>query len=144
MEQLFLGLEQSALGDAMRSWRWLYPIVNTLHIAGIGLLFGAIVSLDLRFLGVWKSVEASKLVRVLAPVAGFGFVLAIAAGGLLFTTDAHKYATMPLFQIKMFLLACGVLNAAYFVQKGATAGAALVSLTVWTGVLACGRFIGYL
>jgi len=128
----------------MRSWRWLYPIVNTVHITGIALLFGAIVSLDLRYLGVWKSVEASSLVRVLAPVAAVGFLLAVVAGGLLFTADARKYATMPLFQFKMFLLTCGILNAAYFAQKRATVWAALISLAVWTGVLICGRFIGYL
>lgn len=144
MEELFLGLEQSALGEAMRSWRWLYPIVNTVHIAGIALLFGTIVSLDLRYLGVWKSVETSGLVRVLVSVAVFGLVLAIAAGGLLFTTDARKYAALPLFQFKMFLITCGILNTVFFAQKRATVWAALISLAVWTGALICGRFIGYL
>ena len=144
MEYLFTGLEQSALGDAMRSWRWLYPIINTAHIAGIALLFGAIVSLDLRYLGFWKSVGADGLARVLVPVAVSGFVLALLAGGMLFTTDARKYAAMPLFQIKMALIGLGVLNAAYLARKRATAWVALISLATWTGALICGRFIGYL
>ncbi len=144
MDYLLLSLEQSALGDAMRGWRWLYPVVNTVHIVGIALLFGSMVSLDLRFLGVWKSVDSSNLVRVLAPVAVFGFVLAVMAGGLLFTTDARKYAAMPLFQFKMFLLVCGIVNAACFARTRATRRAALISLAVWTGALICGRFIGYL
>ena len=144
MEHLLVSLEQSALGDAMRSWRWLYPIVNTAHIAGIALLFGSIVSLDLRYLGLWKPVGADGLARVLVPVAVSGFVLALLAGGMLFTTDARKYAAMPLFQIKMALISLGVLNALYLARNRATAWAALISLAAWTGALICGRFIGYL
>lgn len=144
MEYLLANLEQSALGDAMRSWRWLYPIVNTVHIAGIALLFGAIVSLDLRYLGLWKSVDTDGLARVLVPVAMSGLVLALFAGGLLFTTDARKYAAMPLFQIKIALVCLGVLNAVYLARKRATLRAALISLATWTGALICGRFIGYL
>ncbi len=144
MEHLLLGMEQSALGDAMRSWRWLYPIVNTAHIAGIALLFGAIVPLDLRYLGVWKSVSADGLARVLVPVALCGLVLAVLAGGLLFTTDARKYAAMPLFQVKLVLVVLGALNALYLARNRATGRAALISLTAWTGALICGRFIGYL
>jgi len=144
VENLLLGLEQSALGDAMRSWRWLYPIINTAHIAGIALLFGSIVSLDLRYLGLWKSVGADGLARVLVPVALSGLILALLAGGLLFATDARKYAAMPLFQIKLVLISLGVLNALYLTRKRATRWAALISLTAWTGALICGRFIGYL
>ena len=144
MEHLFADLEQSALGDAMRTWRWLYPIVNTAHIAGIALLFGAIISLDLRYLGLWKSVGTDGLARVLVPVAMCGFVLAVLAGGMLFTTDARKYATMPLFQIKMALISLGVLNAMFLARNRATTWAALISLATWTGALICGRFIGYL
>src|SRR3546814_3617112 len=33
---------------ALRASRWVYPLVNTAHIAGIALLFGAIAPLDLR------------------------------------------------------------------------------------------------
>ncbi len=144
MEHLLADLEQSGLGTAMRSWRWLYPIVNTVHIAGIALLFGSVVSLDLRYLGCWKSVELNGLVRVLVPVAMVGFGLACTAGGLLFITDARKYAALPLFQFKMLLIALGVANALYAARKRATVRVALVSLATWTGALICGRFIGYL
>jgi len=144
VEHLLLDLEQSGLGTAMRTWRWLYPIVNTVHIAGIALLFGSVVSLDLRYLGLWKSVELTGLVRVLVPMALVGFGLACTAGGLLFMTDARKYAALPLFQIKMLLIALGVVNALYVARKRATVRVALISLAMWTGALICGRFIGYL
>ena len=44
-------LEASGLGQAMRQWLWLYPAVETVHLVGIGLLFGSIAVLDLRLLG---------------------------------------------------------------------------------------------
>ena len=143
MEALLAALEQSTIGDAMRSWRWLYPIVNVAHIFGISLLFGAVVTLDLRYLGVWRSVDRDILSRVLVPVALAGFVLAVLAGALLFTTDAQKYADMALFQVKLGLIAFAIANTVWLAQKRAAA-AALVSLVCWTGAIICGRFIGYL
>ena len=44
-------LEGSGLGQAMRQWLWLYPSVETMHLVGIGLLFGSIAVFDLRLLG---------------------------------------------------------------------------------------------
>ncbi len=144
MEPFLIAIEQSATGDAMRSWRWLYPIVNTAHIFGIALLFGALIPLHLVRLNVWKAVDAGTLSRVLVPTAVAGLVLAIIAGGLMFTTDARKYAALPLFQIKIGLICFGAANALLFARKRATRRAALISVVCWTGAIICGRFIGYI
>lgn len=42
---------------ALRASRWVYPLVNTGHILGLALLFGAIIPLDLRMLGFWRSIR---------------------------------------------------------------------------------------
>ena len=47
-ETLGAALEATALSQALRASIWLYPLVNTGHVVGIALLFGAIVPLDLR------------------------------------------------------------------------------------------------
>ena len=69
---------------ALRESYLVYPLVNTLHIVGIALLFGAIVPLDLRLAG-WRRDAAAVdgLSRLLLPVAIFGFLLAAGAGLLL-------------------------------------------------------------
>ena len=43
LEALATGLQASALSQALRGSVWLYPLVNTGHVLGIALLFGAIV-----------------------------------------------------------------------------------------------------
>ena len=69
LETLAAGLQASELSQTLRSSIWLYPLVNTGHVVGIALLFGAIVPLDLRLLGCWASVPLDHLARILIPVA---------------------------------------------------------------------------
>lgn len=143
MEALLLGVQQSELAQAMRQARWLYPAVNTAHIFGIALLFGSLVTLHLRSLGVLRGPDAVQLERLVTPVAATGFVLAAVSGAAMFTTDAVKYAGSSLFLTKMALIAAALLNVAWLKRKRAATPAALVSLSVWTAAIICGRLIGY-
>ena len=104
-------LQELPFAAALRNGRWSYAAVNGLHIVGIALLFGAIVPLDLRLIGFWRSVRIGTLGRVLTPVAVTGLVLAIAAGLLLFSIRAVQYAGTAVFQIKLTLILCAFLNA---------------------------------
>ena len=146
-------VEALPLVEALRLSSWAYPAVNTLHIVGIALLFGAIVPLDLRLAG-WRRKEASltPLSCVLLPVATFGFILAALAGLLLFVTDARAYAASPLFQAKLVLIALALCNAwllrrvdwqnpTLSSRRLALAGAA--SLFLWVGAITLGRLIAY-
>lgn len=148
-----VAVEASLLVEALRLSSWAYPAVNTLHIIGIALLFGAIVPLDLRLAG-WRREEASlaSLSSVLLPVAIFGFILAALAGLLLFVADARAYAASPLFQAKLVLIAAALGNAwllrrvdwqnpALSSRRLAFAGAA--SLLLWLGAITLGRLIAY-
>ena len=60
-------LEASGLGQAMRQWLWLYPTVETVHLVGIGLLFGSIAVFDLRLLGFSRSISVKQLSRHVLP-----------------------------------------------------------------------------
>jgi hypothetical protein len=143
VEALLLGVQQSELAQAMRQARWLYPAVNTAHIFGIALLFGSLVTLHLRSLGVLRGPDAVQFERLVTPVAATGFVLAAVSGAAMFTTDAVKYAGSSLFLTKMALIAAALLNVAWLKRKRAATPAALVSLSVWTAAIICGRLIGY-
>src|SRR5688572_1152053 len=92
-------IQELPLAAALRSGRWSYAAVNASHIVGIGLLLGAIVPLDLRLIGLWRSIPIRTLARVLVPVAAAGLVLAMVAGLLMFSTRAVEYAGTTVFQI---------------------------------------------
>ena len=153
-------LQQAEPVTALRASRWVYPLVNSAHIAGLSLLFGAIVPLDLRLLGAWPGVPLHHLARVLVPAAMAGLLLAAASGALLFSVSAATYAATPLFLVKLGLIAAAVANA-LLLRRSAdwilaqipevtadpsrrlkTAG--LLSLGLWLAVILCGRFLAYI
>ena len=109
-DDLWALLEQSRLAVTLRGSLWLYPIVNTAHLVGIALLVGAVAALDLRLLGAFRRAPLEPLARVLVPLAGFGLVLAVTAGVLLFLPKASDYAAHPLFRWKLVLIALALMN----------------------------------
>ena len=158
LETWATALHASGLSQALRASIWLYPLLNTAHLVGMALLFGAIAPLDLRLMGCWKSVPLHHLARAAVPVAVAGLLLAVGTGLLLFATRPLDYLHEPLFGLKMALLAAAVLNALLLrrsppwrllaVVEGAAwrpawALAGAVSVALWLGVITSGRLIGY-
>lgn len=151
-------LEASGLGRAMREWLWLYPGVEIVHIAGIGLLFGSIAVLDLRLLGFSRSIPARRLARHVLPWTVGSLLLIVPSGLMMFTAHASDFISSPVFLIKMGLILAAALNAALFhtlvfsrgdawdvaaAPPAAARVAAAVSLLLWIAVIACGRLLAY-
>ena len=158
LEALAQALQASAWSEALRASVWLYPLVNTLHVVGIALLFGAIAPLDLRLLGAFRRVPLAPLAATLVPVATAGLLLALVSGALMFATRPLDYVAEPLFGLKLVLLAAAVLNALWLRRDsewrrvGEASGEppprrwrwhGLLSLLLWLGVITAGRLIGY-
>ncbi|MFM9843158.1 MAG: hypothetical protein ACKVOI_09355 [Dongiaceae bacterium] len=159
LTELLAGFEGSALAVGLRGSKWVYPLVNAGHIAGIALLFGAIAGFDLRLMSGWPRVPLEALAQLLVPVAAAGLALAALCGSLLFIVKATEYAASSFFQAKMAMLVLGLLNiAAYRLAarragwSAADAGAppaplqrllGAVSFGVWLSVLVLGRLVGY-
>ena len=155
-------LEASGHGQAMRQWLWLYPSVEIVHILGIGLLFGSIAVMDLRLLGVSRSIPVRALARHVLPWSAGSFLLIIPSGLLMFTAHATEFIDSEVFVIKMLLIMAAGLNAALFhtitfrtadvwdseemrklppPPSARLAGA--LSLLLWISVIACGRLLAY-
>ena len=153
MEALLASVAASDVAVLLRQSRVGYAVVNGAHVLGIALLVGAIVPLDLRLLGAWPGEERAVLVRVLAPMAATGLAMAMVTGGLLFAVRAASYADLPLFLVKMGLVALGAGSAIALHRRWgwtlAGAGkrdlrlAAGLSMACWMGALACGRALGF-
>jgi len=88
MEAFLAAVEATAAAQYLRASRWGYAAVSGAHILGIALLVGAILPLNLRLLGFWRSIPRANLLRVLVPVAATGLVLAVFTGPLLFSVGA--------------------------------------------------------
>lgn len=155
-------LEASGLGQAMRQWLWLYPSVETVHLVGIGLLFGSIAILDLRLLGFSRRIGVKALARHVLPWTAASFILIVPSGFLMFTAHASEFIQSPVFALKMGLILTAGLNAALFhaivfpsvevwdseeMRKLAPPPSvrisALVSILIWISVIACGRLLAY-
>jgi hypothetical protein len=155
-------LEASGLGQAMRQWLWLYPTVETVHIVGIGLLFGSIAMLDLRLLGFSRSLPVKRLAQHVLPWTAASFLLIVPSGLMMFTAHASDFISSPVFITKMCLLLAGGANAGLFhaitfpsvgvwdaeemrklppPPSARLAGA--LSLLIWIAVIACGRLLAY-
>jgi hypothetical protein len=104
-------MEMSALGRFIReSGPWTYPIVNLAHLLGVASLFGSALIIDLRLLGLWRSVPIAALSAAAVPLAGLGFGLAATAGVGLLATNATDYAGNPFLLVKLSAIALGLIN----------------------------------
>ena len=153
-------LEMSALGFAMRETGvWTYALVNLAHIFGISLLFGAIVVLDLRLLGVWSKIPLDLMARPTTIVAGTGLAVAMVSGPALLATKATEYIGNPFLPIKLVAILLGVINLIILhnlpawkeranpemgaAKRRQLAFAGSASLACWITVISAARLIAY-
>jgi len=138
---------------------WTYGIVNLGHILGIAMLFGAILLLDLRMLGAWRTLPLALLSRASVTAAAIGFTLAVLTGIPMLATKAGDYIGNPFLFIKFPAIALALLNvvvlhrsAAWQAHRARTltmpeqnrlAVHAALSLGLWLTVITAGRMIGY-
>jgi hypothetical protein len=121
-----------------------YLLVSAAHILGVGLLVGAILPLDLRLLGFFRTVPLTVVEPFLTRAAATGLALALVTGFWLFTVKPAEYAANEAFLIKLGLLAAALLNIALRHRiAGLVRAAAALSFLLWLAVLVAGRWIGF-
>jgi len=152
-------LEQSWVGGGVRESLWLFPAIETVHLLGMAALVGAVSIIDLRLLGwVLRRERVSELAGRLLPWAWAGFVVQVITGVALFSSEAVKVYGNPAFRVKMVLILMAGAHAAVFhwgVQRDLAVwdGSAVlplkakvaggISILLWIGIVAAGRFIGF-
>jgi hypothetical protein len=152
-------LESSNLGTSIRDSLYLFPFIESLHVVGLAVVFGMIVILDLRLLGI-ASVNR-PVIKVKADIMKWtwmAFVLTATTGVLMFITNASGYYGNFFFRTKMVLLGLAGANMLLFEltsgrvihrwdqQAAASKGgktAAILSLVLWITIIFMGRWIGF-
>ena len=160
MHDILAWLESSALGHAMRSSGvWTYGLVNLAHILGVASLFGSVLVLDLRLLGVWRTVPLPSIAGPTVPVATTGFIVAFLTGLGLLATKATEYEGNPFLLIKLPAILVGMINVGIVTSRQGWKTMGLreptpserrtlalcggVSLAAWLTAVGAGRMIGY-
>jgi hypothetical protein len=159
---LLLAAEHTSLAAAMRGevgWEWLFPIVETLHVISLAMVFGSIAMVDLRLVGATSRNSAmSRLSGEVLPYTWGAFICAIVTGTLLFISKAHVYFYNLQFQLKFLCMLLAGMNMAVFhfgtyrrvlewddrhppPRAARLAGA--LSIALWIGVIFFGRWIGF-
>lgn len=147
--------ERTAVGEAIRNSRWLFPVIESFHLLALALIGGAILVVDLRLLGLGlRGQPLADLAREAQRWLAGGLAVMIATGLLLFSSEAMKCYYNQAFWIKMSALAPAIVFAFTVRRKVAAADenrvrpvwrklTALVSMALWFVVAASGRWIGF-
>ncbi|RXT20548.1 hypothetical protein B5P46_24335 [Rhizobium leguminosarum] len=133
----------------------IYPMISTLHLLGIALLFGSIIPVDLRLLRVLGP-QFDPVLQSLVRFAVFGFLLAAISGALLASIRITDYAENRAFLIKLSIVFLAGVNALVLRLKSITPGiadsggrpygriAGAISVFLWTGAVLAGRWIAFI
>ena len=129
---------------------------ETLHFMGLCLLFGTVLVLNLRMLGMMKSIAFADMYGLL-PMGIVGFVINLITGMLFFIAIPEQYIANISFQWKMILLLPAAVSLLYLTTAddlwalGAGDDAPVLakviaagSILVWIGVLYFGRMLPYI
>jgi hypothetical protein len=141
---------------AFQGWPWIaqhpiaYPALEVLHIAGIALLLGSLVLLELRVWGLAPALPLRALARLALPVTLAGFALVAASGLVMFMAQPGELLANRAFVLKLGLVHLAGLNAAWFHGRGGLDKAdalaraqTVVSTGLWLAAIICGRWIAY-
>jgi hypothetical protein len=151
----FQWCEQSGIGNTIRKSAWLFPMIEAIHLLGLGLIGGAVLVVDLRLLGLGlRRYSVARLARDAQPWLVGSLFLMLATGGLLFLSEAIKCYYHGAFWFKMASLFLAIVFT-FTVQRKVTMAdeigvspawgkvVALVSVALWSGVGIGGRWIGF-
>jgi len=152
-------IEASGIGEWMRTTVKAVPVVEAIHVMAIAVVFGTILVVDLRLLGLRDTRRPyTQVSRELLGWTWAAFVVAAITGAMMFAANAMTYYQNTPFRLKMLALVAAGLNMAVFhlitgrdvdewdTSRSAPAGgrvAGALSILIWTSVIFLGRWIGF-
>lgn len=151
-------LEQTPIGASVRQSLWLFPAIETVHLLGMATLLATIAAFDLRLMGVALNGQSIFVLgRRLRPLTWAAFAVQAISGFMLFSSEATHMIRNPAFRIKMLLIVLAGVQALVFhatARRNCPARpekpraqdriAGFVSMVLWIGVVAAGRWIGFI
>ena len=151
----FQWVESTRLHELISGSSWAFAVIESVHLLALSVIGGAVLLLDLRFLGFGLGRQSIREVAKEAqPWLVSSLLVMLVTGVALFVSEPTKcYYSIP-FWWKMTSLALAMVFTFTVRRKVALADevsvrpiwhklTALVSLTLWFGVGSGGRWIGF-
>jgi len=152
-------LQNTWLSGLIRDTKWCFPAIEMAHLFGIVTLLGTMLAFDLRLVNAWlRRWPVSLLMKRLLPWTWTAFGVMVLTGTGLFISDPLRFYYNPSFRIKLVLIVLAGVNAFVFqvgafrtlskwdlsvdTPRGAKV-AGVLSIVLWFGVVAAGRWIAF-
>jgi uncharacterized membrane protein len=149
-------LTADAIAGFTSGQTWVWPTAEALHFIGLWILFGPLVIINLRLLGVIRGVSFASVHRLM-PWAMLGLTINIITGMMFLIAAPGQYVENVAFFWKIGLLILAGANLLYLtafegpweVEAGSDAplrlkAAAASSLVLWIGVMYFGRMLPFI
>ena len=151
----FVWCQETGLGEMIRESKWMFPVIETFHLLALSVMGGMLLAVDFRLLGFGlRRQPVATLARDVQPWLVGSLAVMLISGGVLFSSEALKCWDNGAFWMKMeFLLAALVFTFTirrWYTQRDdahlnpvVSRAVAIMSMTLWLGVGAGGRGIGF-
>ncbi len=151
-------LQSTPFSVTIQSVAWIVPVLQSVHILMIGVVFISILAISLRVLGCIRTEEPFSLVWTrFAPFFWWGVAVMAVTGVLLTISEPVREFMTLSFRLKLLLLAVALVSAVLFGRRmrrvasgaageGFSAGAraaAVVMVLLWLSIIFLGRAIAY-
>ena len=159
IDAILQSIEASGLATKIRDSLLLFPLIESTHVFGLAVVFGTILVIDLRLLGIASSGRPfGRVASDIFKLTWTAFAITALTGALMFTTNARVYYHNVFFRTKMLLLLLTAINMLVFEltagrqihrwEKSPSAPpigkvVASLSLAIWIGIICMGRIIGF-
>ena len=138
---------------------WIIPLIQSVHIVGIAVVFGSVFMLGLRILG-WAGMDQTlrQTTNRYGPWLTGSLCLLLVTGVLMIIGEPVRELVSFSFWMKMTLLSIGTLIAIIFrvslrkheqtweealVNRGGIKGLAILTFAIWASIIVLGRLIAY-
>ncbi len=149
-------LRSQTVMSVVNDTSWVWPAGEVAHFLGLGLSFGVVLLLNLRVLGMMRSLSFAEVHRML-PWGMVGFAMNLATGMMFFIAVPAQYTSNQPFHWKIVLLVALGVNLLYFTSDNdtwklgrderaspLTRAMAASTIVLWLGVVYFGRMLPFL
>jgi hypothetical protein len=153
------GIEDTGIATSIRESALLFPLFESIHVIALSFVFGTVLFVDLRLLGLAsRKVAVTRLTNDLLPWTWGAFALSAVTGLLLLSSTAVRYFDNTPLRFKFFFMALAGVNMLVFhfvtyknvsswdnaaVPPNPARLAGGLSILLWVLVIFFGRWIGF-